>query len=1152
MVEKYYQEFLHRVQLNFQRMSSDTYKMEKVFREKEYDWEGDWEGRALLAFVCQYRLTGQIIATMPYEIENLPLHTNKIGYFGEETDGKTISEQLLSGNGWFLRALCEYYTEFGGEHILSRIQNILNNLYFRCEKLYDNYPMGNRNEEGGVSGNLTQMVDGWNLSTDVGCAFIALDGLTAAYKLLHTPALKAFIDKRIEQFMHLDKRVNRMQTHATNTVNRAILRMYFITKEKKYLQACQELFALYVRTGMTLTFENFNWFERKDTWTEPCAVIDSLIVAMYLYKATGQAEYLTWARRIYFNGFRLEQRCNGGAGTNDCVTTEHCIWKAQMFEAEFCCSMRTAEGLWQISLFAEELFAENDENKQEIVDDYGRHFKGDHLLYKTEKGVWVELPNITEYSVEELKKVNLEIIEKKEKTFLSGSKTYNTIQNHVNAPIFKRVFKRDQILGVTLHIETAGFYRVFVNDVELTKGFLAPYICNPDHLVYFDEYNLDGILQKGENTLYVLLGNGFSNALDGGVWDFEKAEYRSAPKFYLALADAKGCFLQTDEHFVVSDSPILFDDIRCGERYDARMEAKVGNKLYTGIRERKPIKVQAPKGEVKKCTAQAIRAVERMTAKEIIPVEGGYIYDFGVNHAGLGLLHITAKEGQEVDLTFGEVFLDGQLRMESISFGDRNHAGYIQHEKYICKEGEQEYLPSFTYHGFRYVYIEGVTEEQANVDLLTYVVIHSDIPSAATFTTNDEMLTKIQECVLRSDVSNFHYFPTDCPQREKNGWTGDINVSAEQLMYNLNCEDSLAEWLNNVRAVQKENGALPGIVPTGGWGFTWGNGPAWDGALIEVTYQLYRFTGKIEHIQENKYAIAKYIDYLTTKKREDGLIGFGLGDWCEPGFRTEDGYSTPVYVSDTLTCIDFLGKAYQMFTLAGEQEFADKAKGLQGQLKEAFCKQCIDGAEVYCKSQTAQAMAIELGLFNDKEEQAYEYLLSYIRRDNDRLHTGILGTKWLFPCLCKRGDADLAYSLIADPRYPSYGYMINHGATTLWEGITEWEEEVYPNQLRRKDGGRILSFNHHFWGSVSATFFEHFAGLCVVDCNTVKIQPKYIKALNFARASYTRNGKSIVVYWERGEGEIKLVIENHGFSGSINGGSELLLQEGLQEYHFSL
>jgi hypothetical protein len=187
--------------------------------------------------------------------------------------------------------------------------------------------------------------------------------------------------------------------------------MYFITQDKKYLQYSQELFELYVQTGMTLTFENYNWFERKDTWTEPCAVIDSFILALYLYKATKQANYLTLARRIYFNGFCMEQRYNGGAGTNDCVRDGHFTWKAQMFEAEFCCSMRTAEGLWQISVFAEELFAENDENKQETVDEYGRHFKGDHLLYKASSGEWKELPDMTKRSYEELMETCLEIIE---------------------------------------------------------------------------------------------------------------------------------------------------------------------------------------------------------------------------------------------------------------------------------------------------------------------------------------------------------------------------------------------------------------------------------------------------------------------------------------------------------------------------------------------------------------------------------------------------------------------------------------------------------------------------------------------------------------------------------------------------------------------
>ncbi|MFQ7078559.1 MAG: family 78 glycoside hydrolase catalytic domain, partial [Christensenellaceae bacterium] len=160
----------------------------------------------------------------------------------------------------------------------------------------------------------------------------------------------------------------------------------------------------------------------------------------------------------------------------------------------------------------------------------------------------------------------------------------------------------------------------------------------------------------------------------------------------------------------------------------------------------------------------------------------GYIYDFGQINAGLCRLKIDGKSGQTVDMTFGEVLQNGKLDLSNISFGDRSFEGYVQHDQYICRDGVQEYLPSFTYHGFRYVEVKGITKEQATKDLLEYVVIHSDIPPRGRFSCSDETVNRIQECALRSDTSNFYYFPTDCPQREKNGWTADASLSAESFV----------------------------------------------------------------------------------------------------------------------------------------------------------------------------------------------------------------------------------------------------------------------------------------------------------------------------------------------------------------------------------
>lgn len=410
MVDTYYQDFLRRVELNFDRLSSDMYSGEHIFRDCEYAWEGDWEGRALLAFVCLKRLTGKEIPALNYEISHLKEKTNEYGYFGKVADGNSISEQLLSGNGWYLRGLCEYYRDTQNAEILSLIKSVVENLYLRCDKLYDRYPAENRAAEGDVSGTLSQSVDGWILSTDVGCAYIALDGLTAAYRILKSERLRAFIDKQIARFLSLDKLKCRMQTHATLTACRAIIRMYLITRDKSYLEQGKSLFDFYTVHGMTLTYENFNWFGREDTWTEPCAVIDSLICALYLYRELNDTNYLTLARRIYFNGINLGQRCNGGAGTNSCVTAQNPVLKTEMFEAYFCCSMRLAEGLYQVSLFADELFAESDEGKASVRDEFGRVFRGDHLLCSVNGGELTCLPKMYNYSPEELKLLRIKIL----------------------------------------------------------------------------------------------------------------------------------------------------------------------------------------------------------------------------------------------------------------------------------------------------------------------------------------------------------------------------------------------------------------------------------------------------------------------------------------------------------------------------------------------------------------------------------------------------------------------------------------------------------------------------------------------------------------------------------------------------------------------
>lgn len=286
--------------------------------------------------------------------------------------------------------------------------------------------------------------------------------------------------------------------------------------------------------------------------------------------------------------------------------------------------------------------------------------------------------------------------------------------------------------------------------------------------------------------------------------------------------------------------------------------------------ERRAVVAVPPKGEYKKCCANPVTVHGSLKPVSVMKTDEGFIYDFGKNNAGLCKLKIDGRSGQKIDLYYGEVINHGRFDIKNVT-NAKTPEGYAQHDVYICKDGVQEYMPSFTYHGFRYVLVCGITDKQATKELLEYKIIHSDIKKNGYFKCSNEIVNKIQECTVTSDLSNLVNIPTDCPQREKNGWTADAALSAEQFMYNLDCRATLEEWLAGVRKAQKSDGRLPGIIPTAGWGFEWGNGPAWDSVLIELPYMLYKFYGDKKVIEDNIENILLYIEYLSGKTNDDGL-----------------------------------------------------------------------------------------------------------------------------------------------------------------------------------------------------------------------------------------------------------------------------------------
>lgn len=723
--------------------------------------------------------------------------------------------------------------------------------------------------------------------------------------------------------------------------------------------------------------------------------------------------------------------------------------------------------------------------------------------------------------------------------FIAKGKEFNTIQSNVNAPLFKCVFDYDFNGKCEIKIAVVGLYRLFLNGKELNNGKFSPYLSNPDEVVFYDVYDITGKLKEKGNVLCVLLGNGFINNNDFDIWQNETAPYRSAPKFSLELTVDGKSIIESDESFLVADSPITFDDFRCGERYDANLE--MPNVLTSTSLDgfNKPITVESPEGKLIKNTTQPIKEYRERKAVSITKTEKGYVYDFGLNDTGIPRLKITAKKGQRIDLYFAETIDDNGVDFRSISFVKSN-LEYVQHDVYICKDGKQEYKPSFTWHGFRYAEVCGITDEQATNDTLTFIPTHSAIDKVCDFNCDNETINKLVEITLRSDESNFIYYPYDCPHREKNGWTADASLSAEQMLYTFDAYDSLKQWLLCIRKAQRRDGALPGIIPTAGWGFQFGNGPAWDSVLIELPYQLYRFYGKDEIIKENAEAIEKYFGYIKTRLNADGLIEIGLGDWCQTYTSAEGDYETPVEITDSLTIIDMLEKTAEMFGVIGKN--AEDIKQFGNYLKNSFRQKYIKNGQLTVKTQTALSMCLQLNIFNAEEVQtAYETLLSEIEKQNDHFRVGVIGYKYLFDVLVKKGNQDLCFKLITQKSFPSYGYVIDCGATTLWESFDEYER--INGKLMRKDGvERIPSFNHHFWGGVLAWIYRYIGWLNVKSEDTIEIVPMIFNDINRAEISYSRNGKSIFVKWEKVSGSIKLTVKNNEFNCAFkNNGQEKIL-----------
>lgn len=348
-------ELAERIGRNFDRMESELYQPAQVYwsEEESNGWPADKEGRTILALVLDARASGRQPVYLDSLVSMLPAHLNERGYMGTIHD--VVDEQQLSGHGWLLRGLCEYFEWTGDSAAIDIASGIVNNLFLPIADAVDTYPIDPAQrvaDAGDMSGTTQNTVDGWRLSSDIGCVFIGMDGLIHYYKHDRNPQIKELIDRLVNLFLKIDLTGIKAQTHATLTALRGLMRYSRIAGSDTLLPEVEKRWQLYKDHGMTENFENYNWFDRFDTWTEPCAIIDSYIVAVQLWQATRNPQYLADAEQIYYNGICVTQRANGGFGCDKPVgrTFDHISIHAD--EAHWCCTMRGGEGLARVAEYS--------------------------------------------------------------------------------------------------------------------------------------------------------------------------------------------------------------------------------------------------------------------------------------------------------------------------------------------------------------------------------------------------------------------------------------------------------------------------------------------------------------------------------------------------------------------------------------------------------------------------------------------------------------------------------------------------------------------------------------------------------------------------------------------------------------------------------
>ncbi|HYG39035.1 MAG TPA: family 78 glycoside hydrolase catalytic domain [Cytophagales bacterium] len=686
------------------------------------------------------------------------------------------------------------------------------------------------------------------------------------------------------------------------------------------------------------------------------------------------------------------------------------------------------------------------------------------------------------------------------------------------APYFRKVFNsKKKIKSARAYIAVAGLYELYINGEKIGNHRLDPMYTRFDRRTLYVTYDVTSQFQNGKNAIGVLLGNGWYNHQSTAVWFFHQAPWRARPAFCLDLRvtyeDGTVETITSGNDWKTSPSPVIFNSIYTAEHYDARMEQPGWSTTSFDDSKWKEAEFRsAPSQNIVAQTLHPIRNVEEIPAKSIKKLnDTTYVFDLGRNISGVSQIKVKGAAGTTLRLKHGErLYENGHVDISNINphFRPTDDSDPFQTDIFVLAgNGEESFMPRFNYKGFQYVEVTSNKPVDLSKQSLTGYFMHSDVPPVGKIRSSNTTIDKIWYATNNAYLSNLFGYPTDCPQREKNGWTGDAHIAIETGLYSFDGITIYEKWMADHRDEQQPNGVLPAIIPTSGWGYQWANGPDWTSTIAIIPWNIYLFYGDTKILSDNYENIKRYVDHID-QLSPSGLTSWGLGDWVPVKSKSPVEFTSSSYYFVDATILANAAK------LLGNEADHKTYSGLAEKIKNAINAKYLNRETGMYGSglQTELSVALYWGLVpKELINKVAANLAKRVEADNHHLDVGILGAKAILNALSENGYADLAYKMASQETYPSWGWWIVNGATTLYEN---WNI----------DAKNDISMNHIMFGEIGAWLYKGLGGikpdLAKPGFKNILLEPHFVSGLNHFEASFANPYGTVVSSWKRSRNRV--------------------------------